>query len=184
MWRVVLRPALLFLAPFLLYVAWLLLEPDDALSPASIGAAASFRTLTLLGLAIAVIGMFAFGIFADRHLRRLCAGAYRERRRSCPDTCNELDRDRGARGGIGPAAKPRTSAASSTCSMATARRRGLSAARCATPCSTSRPRNSTSPRPRRPKSVAARAQAANFAPSRPASRMARSPSSSTAIRSR
>ncbi|MEJ0052999.1 MAG: DUF6111 family protein [Methylovirgula sp.] len=70
MWRVVLRPALLFLLPFMLYAIWLLLRRATPFGRHHWGSGV-VSTLTLLGLVIAVIGMFAFGIFADRHL-----GAY------------------------------------------------------------------------------------------------------------
>ena len=46
-------------------------EPDDALRPPSTGAARVVSNLTLVGLVVAVIGMLAFGIFADRRF-----GAY------------------------------------------------------------------------------------------------------------
>ncbi len=70
MWRVVLRPALLFLAPFLLYVAWLALSRTTPFARQHWGRTV-VSNLTLLGLAVAVIGMLAFGIFADRRF-----GAY------------------------------------------------------------------------------------------------------------
>jgi hypothetical protein len=70
MWRVVLRPALLFLLPFLLYAVWLLLRRTTPFARDRWGGRV-VSTLTLLGLAAAVTGMLAFGIFADRHL-----GAY------------------------------------------------------------------------------------------------------------
>jgi hypothetical protein len=70
MWRVVLRPALLFLAPFLLYVVWLVLRRTTPFARQHWGRGV-VSNLTLLGLAIAVIGMLAFGIFADRRF-----GAY------------------------------------------------------------------------------------------------------------
>jgi hypothetical protein len=70
MWRVVLRPALLFLLPFMLYAVWLLLRRMAPFGRDHWGGGV-VSTLTLLGLVIAVVGMFAFGIFADRHL-----GAY------------------------------------------------------------------------------------------------------------
>ncbi len=66
MWRAILEPAVLFAVPFLayaVYLAWrrnypLALEhwPNSAIS-----------TLTLAGLALAVGGMLAIGLFAPRH---------------------------------------------------------------------------------------------------------------------
>ena len=70
MWRVVLRPALLFLLPFLLYAVWLVLRRTTPFAREHWhGGVVS--SLTLLGLAAAVLGMLAFGIFTDRRL-----GAY------------------------------------------------------------------------------------------------------------
>ncbi len=74
MWRVVLRPALLFL-PALHALCGLGFSCAGATPYGRDhwggGVVSTLTTLTLLGLVIAVIGMFAFGIFADRHL-----GAY------------------------------------------------------------------------------------------------------------
>ncbi len=70
MWRVVFRPALLFLLPFLLYAVWLLLNRRMPFARDHWGRGV-VSSLTLLGLAAAVLGMLAFGIFADRRL-----GAY------------------------------------------------------------------------------------------------------------
>jgi hypothetical protein len=70
MWRVVLRPALLFLSPFLLYAVWLLLRRTTPWARDNWGQSV-VSTLTLAGLAVAVAGMLAYGVFADRHL-----GAY------------------------------------------------------------------------------------------------------------
>jgi hypothetical protein len=70
MWRVVLRPALLFLLPFVLYAVWLLLRRTSPWARDNWGRSV-VSTLTLVGLAVAVVGMLAFGILADRHL-----GAY------------------------------------------------------------------------------------------------------------
>jgi hypothetical protein len=70
MWRVVLRPALLFLLPFLLYAVWLFLRQTTPWTRDNWDQTV-VSTLALLGLAVAVAGMLAFGLFADRHL-----GAY------------------------------------------------------------------------------------------------------------
>jgi hypothetical protein len=70
MWRVVLRPALLFLAPFLLYGAWLVLSRTTPFARRHWGGRV-VSNLTIVGLVVAVMGMFAFGFFADRRF-----GAY------------------------------------------------------------------------------------------------------------
>jgi hypothetical protein len=66
MWRAILEPILLFSSPFLAYAAYLLLQRNYpfALEHWSKGA---ISILTLAGLALAVAGMVAFGIFAPRH---------------------------------------------------------------------------------------------------------------------
>lgn len=67
MWRVVLRPALLFLLPFLFYATWLLLRRTAPWSRDNWDRGA-VSVLTLLGLAVAIVGMLALGVLADRHL--------------------------------------------------------------------------------------------------------------------
>jgi hypothetical protein len=66
MWRAILEPALLFSSPFIAYAAYLALQRNYpfALEHWSRNAVS---TLTLAGLALAVAGMLAFGIFAPRH---------------------------------------------------------------------------------------------------------------------
>jgi hypothetical protein len=65
MLRAILEPVALFLSPFLAFAIYLLLR---ARYPLAIEHWTRGRvsTLTLAGLAIAVIGMFAFGLFAPR----------------------------------------------------------------------------------------------------------------------
>ncbi|WP_036259478.1 DUF6111 family protein [Methylocapsa aurea] len=66
MWRTILEPALLFASPFVAYVIYLALRQASPFANRhwTRGAVSS---LTLSGLAIAVAGMLAFGIFAERH---------------------------------------------------------------------------------------------------------------------
>jgi hypothetical protein len=66
MWRVVLDPLLLFASPFAAYAAYLVLRRKY---PFTIEhwTRSAVSTLTLTGLAIAVTGMLAFGIFAPRY---------------------------------------------------------------------------------------------------------------------
>ena len=54
MWRVVLRPALLFLLPFLLYAVWLLLRRTTPFARDRWGRGV-VSTLTLLGLGFLII---------------------------------------------------------------------------------------------------------------------------------
>jgi hypothetical protein len=66
MWRVILEPALLFGSPFAAYAFYLALRRNYpfTLEHWTRGAVSM---LTLAGLLIAVTGMLAFGIFAERH---------------------------------------------------------------------------------------------------------------------
>lgn len=66
MWRAILEPALLFASPFAAYAIYLALRRTTPFAGRhwTQGAVSS---LTLAGLAIAVTGMLAFGIFAERH---------------------------------------------------------------------------------------------------------------------
>jgi hypothetical protein len=65
MLRAILEPLALFLSPFVAFAIYLLLR---ARYPLAIEHWTRGRvsTLTLVGLAVAVIGMFAFGLFAPR----------------------------------------------------------------------------------------------------------------------
>ena len=66
MWRAVLDPLVLFASPFAAYAIYLVLRRKY---PFTIEhwTKGAVSTLTLAGLAIAVTGMLAFGIFAPRH---------------------------------------------------------------------------------------------------------------------
>lgn len=70
MWRVALEPALLFLSPFIVYAAVQFLRRN---SPFTIESwdGATVSTLTLVGLATAIVGVLFFGVAAQRH-----TGAY------------------------------------------------------------------------------------------------------------
>jgi len=70
MWRVALEPALLFLSPFVAYVAVLVLRRNTPFAGAS-WSRGTVSTLTLVGLVAAVVGIVFFGINAERH-----SGAY------------------------------------------------------------------------------------------------------------
>jgi len=70
MWRAILEPALLFASPFAAYTIYLVLRRNYPFTMEH-WTKSAVSTLTLAGLAIAVAGMIAFGIFAPRH-----AGAY------------------------------------------------------------------------------------------------------------
>jgi hypothetical protein len=70
MWRVVWRPVLLFFLPFLTYAVLLVLRRTTPFARRN-WSQGTVSTLTLTGLFIAVVGVFLFGIFAQRHL-----GAY------------------------------------------------------------------------------------------------------------
>lgn len=70
MWRVIWRPALLFLLPFLAYAVLLVMRRTTPFASRN-WSQGTVSTLTLAGLLIAVVGMLLFGVFAERHL-----GAY------------------------------------------------------------------------------------------------------------
>jgi hypothetical protein len=70
MWRVIWRPILLFLLPFIGYAVLLLLRRTTPFASRN-WSQGTVSTLTLAGLAAAVVGVFLFGLFAQRHL-----GAY------------------------------------------------------------------------------------------------------------
>ncbi|WGJ14680.1 DUF6111 family protein [Methylocapsa sp. D3K7] len=66
MWRAILDPLLLFASPFAAYAVYLVLRQKYPFTVEHWSKSA-VSTLTLTGLAIAVTGMLAFGIFAPRH---------------------------------------------------------------------------------------------------------------------
>ena len=70
MWRAILEPALLFASPFAAYTIYLVLRRNYPFAMEH-WTKSAVSTLALAGLAIAVTGMIAFGIFAPRHV-----GAY------------------------------------------------------------------------------------------------------------
>jgi hypothetical protein len=70
MWRAFAEPAALFLAPFLLYVFYLLALRRNPAKAAHWPSGARVA-LTLAGLVVAVAGMLFFGLTADRQ-----TGAY------------------------------------------------------------------------------------------------------------
>ncbi len=70
MWRVVWRPVLLFLLPFIGYAVLLLLRRSTPFASRN-WSQGTVSALTLAGLLAAVVGVFLFGVFAERHL-----GAY------------------------------------------------------------------------------------------------------------
>lgn len=70
MWRVLLEPALLFLSPFALYAATFLLRRTPPFA-GYYWSRGTLSWLSLAGMAVAVAGMFLFGILAERH-----SGAY------------------------------------------------------------------------------------------------------------
>jgi hypothetical protein len=65
MWRVVLEPALLFGSPFAAYAIYLALRLKYPFEVEHWSRSA-VSTLALIGLAVAVAGVFAFGLFAER----------------------------------------------------------------------------------------------------------------------
>lgn len=66
MWRVLWEPALLFLSPFIAYAGLLLLRRIMPFSSRhwTLGTVSS---LTLCGLAFAIVFMLGYGLFAERH---------------------------------------------------------------------------------------------------------------------
>lgn len=66
MWRVILEPALLFGSPFVAYAIYLVLRRKYPFTVEH-WTHGAVSTLALAGLLIAVTGMLAFGIFAERH---------------------------------------------------------------------------------------------------------------------
>jgi hypothetical protein len=65
MWRVILQPALLFATPFVLYVAYLLTRRRFPFL-AEFWTRGVLSTLTIAGLAVAVLGVFVFGLLSPR----------------------------------------------------------------------------------------------------------------------
>jgi amino acid transporter len=66
MWRVIWEPALLFLAPFIVYVGILLLRRRAPFSRRH-WARGTVSVLTLVGLAAAIVFMLAYGLLAERY---------------------------------------------------------------------------------------------------------------------
>ncbi len=66
MWRAILEPTLLFGSPFAAYAAYLALRQKYPFEVEHWSRSA-VSTLVLAGLAIAVAGVFVFGIFAPRN---------------------------------------------------------------------------------------------------------------------
>ena len=65
MWRAILEPAGLFLSPFVAFAIYLVLRARYPLAVEH-WSRGRVSTLTLAGLAIAVLGMFVFGLSAPR----------------------------------------------------------------------------------------------------------------------
>ena len=65
MWRALSEPAAFFVAPFILYVVYLLARGRHLLKPAHLPNA-TVISLTIAGLAVAVAGMLWFGFGAER----------------------------------------------------------------------------------------------------------------------
>jgi Family of unknown function (DUF6111) len=70
MLRVILEPALLFLSPFVAYVAYLYLRNRYPFA-VDHWTRSAVSSLALAGLAMAVAGLFVLGFFSERH-----SGAY------------------------------------------------------------------------------------------------------------
>lgn len=66
MWRIMLEPALLFASPFVVYLIYLALRRTYPFTVEH-WTHGAISSLALAGLVIAVAGMLAFGIFAERH---------------------------------------------------------------------------------------------------------------------
>jgi hypothetical protein len=65
MWRIILEPALLFGSPFAAYAIYLALRRKYPFEVEH-WTRSALSTLVLAGLATAVAGVFAFGLFAER----------------------------------------------------------------------------------------------------------------------
>jgi len=70
MWRVIERPVLFFALPFIFYAVLLLLRRTTPFASRN-WSQGTISMLTLAGLVAAILGVFSFGLFAERHL-----GAY------------------------------------------------------------------------------------------------------------
>lgn len=66
MWRVIWKPLLLFLLPFIGYAALLVLRRTPPFASRNWSRGTVSR-LTLAGLFAAIVGVFLFGVFAERH---------------------------------------------------------------------------------------------------------------------
>jgi hypothetical protein len=66
MWRDLWEPALLFFTPFIAYAGLLLLRRAAPFSSKH-WTQGTVSTLTLCGLAIAIVFMLGYGLFAERH---------------------------------------------------------------------------------------------------------------------
>lgn len=66
MWRIIIQPALLFATPFLLYALSLLARRRYPFV-AELWSRGVVSTLTIAGLATAIVGIFAFGLFSPRN---------------------------------------------------------------------------------------------------------------------
>ncbi|MCI0466873.1 MAG: DUF6111 family protein [Beijerinckiaceae bacterium] len=66
MWRAILEPLLLFASPFIAYAIYLAIRQNYPFATKHWSKSA-VSTLTLAGLAVAIGGMLALGIFAPRH---------------------------------------------------------------------------------------------------------------------
>jgi hypothetical protein len=67
MWRSVLEPLGLFALPFVLYAVYLVLCQRYPFTLRA-WSQLTVSVLTLVGLGVAVLGVFGFGLFAPRHL--------------------------------------------------------------------------------------------------------------------
>ena len=65
MWRAILEPAALFLSPFIAFAIYLVLHARYPLASEH-WSRGRVSTLTLVGLAVAVLGMLVFGLSAPR----------------------------------------------------------------------------------------------------------------------
>lgn len=66
MWRILVEPALYFLSPFIVYILVLLIQRIAPFTLERWTKSIVF-SLVLIGLATAILGVFLFGIFAERY---------------------------------------------------------------------------------------------------------------------